>query len=567
MRFKATLATLACGASALGLAACSSSPSPTEGGSSGSGSSGSATTLTMEQSPTGPVADNFNPFSPTSADNLLGATNMIYDPLMQFNLLKPGQTYPWLGQSYKWSNGGKTITFTLKSGVKFTDGEPFDAANAAWEYNYIKKNTAINLNGLPIASASAPNPTTLVINFTEPAYTDLYFIGNTPMIPKGIWSKVSTPATFADSKPVGTGPYTLKSFSPQEVLLTRNMSYWQGASKVPNLDYPAYTSNTTANQALETGSLQWAGNFVQNIKTAYVAKSPNNHYWDTGLQTEALFPNLTKFPFNNGKVGLAVRQAISYAVNRQQISAVGEDNQQPPVQGAGSLTGLTLPLDASYVTPKTAGYVATQDTAKAKQVLQAAGWKMGSNGFFQYKGKTLSFSIEDPGPYTDFITDDNIMIQQLKAVGIDASLESTSVQKWTTDLATGNFDAITHWGNSGTSPYYLYDNWMDTALTAPVGKTATGNFERFYNTQAQADLKKLAGTDPADTATQKKAIEDLGVIEATQLPVIPLFYGVAWFEYNDSHWTGWPTPTNQYAPGEPSGPWNENVVLHLQPKK
>ena len=564
MRFKASLATAACALSALGLAACSSSPSPSESGSSG-GSSGSATTLTMEQSPTGPVADNMNPFSSTGAGNLLGFTNMIYDPLMQFDLLKPGTSYPWLATNDTWSNGGKTITFTLRSGVKFTNGEAFNASTAAWEFNYLKKNAAINTNGLPIASASAPNPTTLVINFTQPAYTDLYFIANTPMIPQGVWSKVSNPATYADTNPVGTGPYKLKSFSPQNVVLTRNTSYWQGESKVPNLDYPAYTSNTTANQALETGSLQWAGNFVQNIQSAFVNKSPHNHYWDYGLQTETLIPNLTRFPFNNGKVGLAVRQAISYAVNRQQISSVGEDNQQPPVQGAGSLTGLTLPLDQQYVTPETSGYVATQDVNKAKQVLEAAGWKKGANGIYAYNGKPLSFSIEDPGPYTDFITDANIMIQQLKAVGINASLESTSVQKWTTDLGTGNFDSVLHWGNSGTSPYYLYDNWMDTTLMQPIGKTSTGDFEHFNNAQAEADLKALAGVNPSDTATQKKYIVDLEKIEATQLPVVPLFYGVAWFEYNDSQWTGWPSQSDPYAPGEPSGPWNENVVLHLRP--
>lgn len=68
------------------------------------------------------------------------------------------------------------------------------------------------------------------------------------------------------------------------------------------------------------------------------------------------------FPLNS----LAVRQAISYGVNRTTISNVGEDFQQPPVQGAGSLTGITLPLDQSYVTPATSGYVATYDCFAAR---------------------------------------------------------------------------------------------------------------------------------------------------------------------------------------------------------
>jgi peptide/nickel transport system substrate-binding protein len=509
------------------------------------------------------VSRDFNPFSSTSAGNILGSTNMVYDALLQFDLLKsPATTYPWLATSYKWSNNGETITFTLRSGVKFTNGEAFNASEAAWEFNLIKKNAAINTNGLPYAGASAPNATTLVINFTRPVYTLLYQIASTVMIPKGIWSKVSNPATYSDTDPVGTGPYKLQSFSPQAVFFTANTSFWQGAPKVSRLEFPAYDSNTSANTALEQNQLDWAGNFVQNIKQDFVNKDPASHkYWDYGLQTETLIPNLTKAPLND----LAVRQAISYGVNRQEISNVGEDTQQPAVQGAGSLTGITLPLDKSYVTSETAGYVATYDPAKAKQVLEADGWKMGSNGFFEKGGKPLAFSIEDPSAYTDFITDDQIMAQELKKVGMDVTVTGTSVQKWTTDLQTGNFQAMAHWGNGGPTPYFLYDNWLDTTITAPIGKLANGNYERYNNPQAENDLKSFAATN--DAATQLKDVVDMEKIVATQLPVIPLFYGVAWFDYNTSKFTGWPSPSNPYAPGEPAGPFNEITVLRLKPVK
>jgi peptide/nickel transport system substrate-binding protein len=557
MRKKTTLAAALFAAGALGLTACGSSPSTTPT------SSSSNSTLVMESSPSGPVSRDFNPFSATSADNILGATNMIYDPLMQFDLLKsPATTYPWLATSYAWSNAGKTITFTLRSGVKFTNGEAFNASVAAWEFNLIKKYPAINTNGLPYAGASAPNATTLVINFTSPVYTLLYYIAGTPMVPENIWSKVSNPATYPDTNPVGTGPYVLSSFSPQYVILTRNPNYFQGEPKVAKLEFPAYDSNTSANTALETGSLDWAGNFVQNISKDWVDTDPaTHHYWDYGLQTETLIPNLTAFPLNS----LAVRQAISYGIDRTEISDVGEDYQQPPVQGAGSLTGITLPLDSSYVTPETSGYAATYDPAKAKSILEAAGWKMGSNGYFQLNGKTLAFSITDPSAYTDFITDDTIMAQELKAVGMDVTVNGTSVQAWTTDLQTGNFQAIAHWGNGGPTPYYLYDDWLDTTLTAPIGKVATGDYERYYNSTAEADLKSFAGTD--DTTTQLADVVSMEKIVATQLPVIPLFYGVAWFEYNSSKFTGWPSASDPYAPGEPAGPFNEITVLHLQPVK
>jgi len=102
MRKKTTLAATLCAVGALGLAACSST-----GSTSSSSSTTTSSTLVMESSPSGPVSQDFNPFSSTSADNILGATNMIYDPLMQFDLLKPGVTYPWLATAYKWSNGAR----------------------------------------------------------------------------------------------------------------------------------------------------------------------------------------------------------------------------------------------------------------------------------------------------------------------------------------------------------------------------------------------------------------------------------------------------------------------------
>jgi len=544
-------------AGALGLAACgSSTPSST------SPSTSSSSTLVMEQSPTGPVAKDFNPFSSTGAGNLLGFNNMIYEPLLQFDLLKsPATDYPWLATSYAWSNSGKTITFTLRSGVKFTNGDAFDAANAAWEFNLLKANAAINTQGLPLAGASAPNATTLVINFTRSVYTLLYNIANTPMIPEAIWSKVGNPATYPDTTPVGTGPYELSSFSPQAVFLTANKSYWQGTPHVSKLEFPAYDSNTSANTALEQNQLDWAGNFVQNISKDFVDTSPSHKYWDFGLQTETVIPNLTTFPLNS----LAVRQAVSYGIDRTTVSDVGEDYQQPPAVGPGSLTGITLPLDKSYVTSATSGYATSYDPAKAKSILEAAGWKMGSNGYFQKGGKTLAFSITDPSPYTDFITDDQIMAQELKQVGMDVTVDGTSVQAWTTDLQTGHFQAITHWGNGGPSPYYLYDNWLDDSLTAKIGGTATGDYERYYNSTAEADLQSFAATD--SPSAQLADVVSLEKIVATDLPVIPVFYGVAWFEYNTSKFTGWPSTANPYAPGEPSGPFNEITVLRLRPVK
>lgn len=557
MRLKVPLAAFACVATALGLVACSSSsPSSSRGASS--------STLVMEGSPLGSMPRVFNPFSPVDPANTAGATNLVYEPLLQFNLLKPGTIHPWLATAYSWSNGGKTITFTLRNGVKFTDGEAFNAADVAWEFNLLKTNAVVNQNGLPIASASATNPTTVVINFTRPVYTLLYFIaGVTPMLPEGVWSKVN-PATYPDTNPVGTGPYEVSVFTSQGMTLTRNPHYWGGLPPVAKVQFPAYSSNTSANLALEQGQLDWAGNFVQNIKTAYVGRnSATNHYWDAPLSTQSLWPNLTQFPFNGGAAGLAVREAVSYGINRTVISTDGEDSQQPGATGPASLTGLVMPTDQSYVTPATSGLATSYDPAKAKSVLEAAGWKMGANGVFELNGKPLAFTIEDPSAYTDYITDDQIIAQELKQVGMDVSVQGVSVQKFGTDVNDGTFQMVNRYGTSGPSPYFLYDQWLDDSITAPIGKNATGDFERFSSPQAQSYLTQFASTN--DATTQLNDIVGLEKIVATQLPIIPMIFGVAWFEYSTSKYTGWPSQADPYDPGQPEGPYDEYTILHLHP--
>jgi peptide/nickel transport system substrate-binding protein len=548
-----------CAIAVAGLTACGSSTSP----SSTSGSSGSKNTVTMESSPTGPLTRDFNPYLSGSAGNVLGLTDMINEPLLQFDLLKPGVYYPWLATSYAWSNSGKTVTFTLRSGVKYTNGDPFNAADVAFVFSMLKKYPTMNMSGLPIASATAPNATTAVINFTSAQYAAFYNIANTPMVPEAVWSKVSNPSTYTNPTPIGTGPYVFDTFATGGVLLKKNPSYWQpGKPKVGYLDFPAYDSNTTANLALESGTLTWGGNFVSDIKTAFLAKSSNYHVWDAPLQTETIIPNLTKFPFNI----LAVRQAVSVGIDRDVISADGEDGQQPPANQPGSLTLLTLPTDSSYLTTQTSGaaYTTAYNTAMAKSILEKAGFKMHSNGYFYLGSKELAFTLTDPSAYTDFDDDNAIMASELKAAGIDVTVSAVSVDAWNADLADGDFSATSHWGTGGTSPYYDYNGYLNSALTAPIGKTAVGDYERFYSKAADADLAAFAAT--TSPTAQKAAIVSLEQIVATQLPVIPIFYGVAWDEYNTTNFTGWPGPTDEYAPGEPSGPFNEYTVLQLKPK-
>ncbi len=228
----------------------------------------------MESSPESTITQAFNPFVPTQAAYGMGATGLIYEPLIQFNLAAPPKYYPWLATSYAWSNGGKTITFTIRQGVKWNNGTPFTPADVAFTFNLMKANAAVNLNGLKISTVSASG-NTVVLTFPTAQFANLQSIAGTAIVPQAIWSKAGNPATFADANPVGTGPFKLGSFTPQGFTLVKNPDFWQASSvKVPKVFFPVYTSNTGALSALFSGQIDWTGNFIPGLQKSFVNTHP-----------------------------------------------------------------------------------------------------------------------------------------------------------------------------------------------------------------------------------------------------------------------------------------------------
>ena len=170
-----------------------------------------------------------------------------------------------LATAYSFSNGGKTLTLTTRSGVKWSDGKSFSAADVAFTFNLLVKNPALAQMGTPApTSATATGPNT-VVSTRPPQAGNLYNIGTQAIVAQHVWQSVSNPATYTDANPVGTGPYVLDKFTPQGILFKVNPGYWnKSAVHVPEVDFPSYVSNTAAEQALESGQVDWAGKRSRN---------------------------------------------------------------------------------------------------------------------------------------------------------------------------------------------------------------------------------------------------------------------------------------------------------------
>ena len=560
------IAIAAAGLVAAGVAACGSSggSSGSTGSSGGSTASGSSSTLTMESSPETTITDDFNPFVTTGAPWGMGATGLIYEPLLQFDVAAPPKYYPWLATSYQWAKGGKAITFAIRQGVKWNNGSPMTTADVVFTYQLVQKNSSINLAGLPITSVTSSG-NNVTINFSSPQYLNLQQISGVPIVPKAIWNTAGNPATFTDPKPVGTGPYVLKTFTPQGFTLTKNSSYWQASMvKIPNVYFPVYTSNTGALSALYSGKIDWTGNFIPGLQKQFVATSPQyHHFWEAPGSTNALMPNLSKWPTNQ----LPVRKAISLAVNRNLLASEGEAGLENPVTNA---SGITLPTFQAWAGPVSSQTVsATSSASAADAVLTAAGYKKDSSGIYALNGKEVTVTLIAPSAYTDYAEVGSLVAGELKAAGINASFQGISVNAWDQDMATGNFSLAEHWSNNGLTPFNLYDNWLNSALNN--GKSNSGDYEGLKDPAMNSALAKLAGDSTVSAQTA-----DLAPIEsyvAKNLPVIPITTASEWFEYNSQRFVGWPTQQNPYETGQPTGTnsgagtgTDEVVILHLSPR-
>lgn len=468
----------------MGLAACSSSTATKSSSSHGQ-------PLVVVDNTGQTYTKSFNPYVSTSLGNSNNSTSLVYEPLLMFNIMQPTQPpIPWLATNYSWSNGGKTLTLTIRQGVKFSDGKPLTASDVAFSFNLLKNNPTLTPVAAPPVptSATAPNASTAVLTFSAPEFANLFLIGGMYIVPQHIWANVSNPATFTDPNPVGTGPYVVSQFSGQKYTLTANPGYWQKSKvKVPEIIFPNYVSNTTANPALESGEIDYAGNDVVNVQQDFLNKSPDFHTWtasqpwfsDNNVVT--LWLNVDRAPLNDPKV----RLAISAGIDRQQLSIQGETGYEPV---ATSSSGLLLPIDTALLDASYANDIKpTSDATKAAQILQSDGWKK-VNGKWTKNGKTIKFAIEDPSSYTDYATDAQLIATQLNAEGFDVSFNGVLATKWYADYPVGNFDAMIHWSNQGPNPYYYFQNWLDSTQTAPIGKPAAGDFGRFHSAAVEAAL-------------------------------------------------------------------------------
>ncbi|MDF3017619.1 MAG: extracellular solute-binding protein family 5 [Thermomicrobiales bacterium] len=485
-----------------------------------------------------PLLDDDSSVWPTQAG--------IYEPMLIYNTMT-GELVPWLATAWEFSPDNSTLTFTLRDGVTWSDGEPFTSEDVKFTFDLLKEHEGLagteGIRGvLPfIESIETPDEKTATFMFNQVYTPGLYDLGEQMIVPEHIWKDVDDPVTFTNENPVGTGPFTeIGAFQPQYYEILKNPNYWQeGKPFIDGFRAPLYPDNDAAALGLVSGETDMASNFVPDIENTYVAKDPEHfHYWFPAVGTTVhLYANTTRAPFDDPNV----RKALSMAIDRAQIVQVAMYDYTHPADATG--------LSDAYNNWRSEEAVAagaewvTMDVAKANELLDAAGLARQGDTRVLPDGTPMAYDINVVSGWSDWVSTVQIIAQNLEELGIAATVQTYDFAAFFDRLQKGDFDLTIYSGTSGHTPFGYYRSVMSNLTVTPIGELAAENYARYGNEEADALFEQFAAT--SDQAEQHEIANQLQMIYAETAPAIPLFPGPDWGELGEG------TP---HLEGETDGP-------------
>jgi peptide/nickel transport system substrate-binding protein len=455
-------------------------------GSSAHADSGSETTLTV---PADTQMTTFNPFL-SYYDGELNVLGAIYPTLTMLDT--EGKPIPYLADSWKTSADKLTWTFSLHQGLKWSDGQPLTAKDVAWTLNLIMHNaTAATSNGSLVdnfKTVTAPDDNTVVITTKRPQANMLYLsvpVSGIPIVPEHIWkSHVADLKNYRnmDFPVVGYGPFVLTGFKTnQYAQMTANKSFFLGAPGYDKVVTNYYSNSDAAAAALTSGQLQQISGLTPAQYNAMSSKSNVMTYqteangWtaveiNSGAQTRSGKPIGTGNPILKD---IRVRQAVALGINRDELVRKVLDGHG--VAGGGYLP----PGYPQFFWKPSSSEALNYDTARAKQLLDQAGYKMGPNGVrVAPDGKPLEFRL---GIHSDDATDAAIapyLKEWMSAIGIKLDVNAMSFDQLNANLAKGDWDMLMDGWSTGPDPTYLLS--IQTCGTLPDDKGQNGNTDAFF---------------------------------------------------------------------------------------
>ncbi|MCB9455125.1 MAG: ABC transporter substrate-binding protein [Anaerolineaceae bacterium] len=362
----------------------------------------------------------------------LAALSMIYEPLVttdnDLNLI------PALATGWSFSEDGLKLTMNLRQGVTFHDGSDFTAEDVIASFTRLLNPdvaSAAATNYASITSMEAPDDYTVVFNLSQPDVPLLAAMASTNAV-------ILSSDVIANEDPalvtIGTGPFKLAEWTPEEkMVLAANEDWWGDGPYVDGIEVRIIPDEASILAALRAGTIDFAYLNDPLVATLLVDDANVTLHRTPVLSYNVLQLRAAVEPLDK----LEVRQAISCAINRQEIvdsAALGE----------GRVTGpLTM---ASFALPTDDLFCYEQDVAKAQELMAAAGMETGF---------TLPVMVANAEPPTATAIA-QVIQAQLDAINITVEIESLELNTYVDRWLAGDFSAAVALNGGRTDPYTMY---------------------------------------------------------------------------------------------------------------
>ena len=486
----------------------------------------------------------------------LEASSVVLEPLARYD--EKGNMLAWLAEEIPTvENGGvskdlTSITWKIKKGIKWSDGSALTADDAVFTYEYCTNPdtgcTSTNYYK-DIQSVKAIGSNTVKIQFTVPKpFPYATFVGyNSPILQKaqfdGCQGAKAQECTKQNFYPIGTGPFKVVDFKPNDVIVFEANPNYRDASK------PAFNklvfkgggdATSAARAVLETGEMDYAWNLqVEPEILSKMAQAGKGTVVSAfGTAVERLMVNFTNpspalgedrseyIGGNNNRNAhpflsdYNVRRALSLAIDRQILVDAGYGQ-------AGKISCNVLPAPAIYASTAN-DECKTQNIAEANRLLDAAGWKRGSDGIRQKGGVRISILYQTS---TNKVRQDTqaFIKEMWKQIGVETELRNISASVFfggdvgSPDTYQKFFADIEMYTNtfSGTDPETYMSNWTCKEMAQKRNKWGGNNMPRWCNAAydaLSAEMSKTAALK--DRIRLAKEMNDMLMQDYAMIPLI-----------------------------------------------
>ena len=406
-------------------------------------------------------------------------------------------------------DGGMDVTWTLRPGVKWHDGVPHTSADVKFTVDAINKGDwkPESVDGFDrISSVDTPDSLTAVVHYREVyAPYQLQFVRGT--LPKHVLDGRSIDAAADyNRKPLGTGPYTVKEWKTGEyILLEKAPNYWRGAEfpKIGRILFRFLPNTTTRINQLKSGEVQmvvlvpWDKvRELRGLPAVRINQVVGNGYEHVTLNQKHFAP------FGE----LAVRRAMAHAIDRNLIVNTLLDSLVQVVNGP------IQPLSPAYE-PNVTTYAF--DPARAKAILDSAGWSPGADGVRAKNGTRLAFELITQSGFAIRENVSQTLQKQFRDVGIETKVRLIDGTTISSVWFSGNFDAMLHWWQQGADPEITL--FFAADRMPPAGRNI--NYFRDDSLTKMLYESDRTADEPARNALLKRAQQRL----STLVPELPLY--------------------------------------------